>query len=691
MKVFRDSVHGYIEIPEIIVKKIVDTELFQRLRNIEQTSMRPLYPAARHDRFIHSLGVYALGVQAFKSFIKNVKAKFDNLPVNDDWWRKNYLLFTLACLLHDCAHAPFSHTYEFIYDIPKMDKSKLSGFLKNVEFKNNPSLSRLDYEMLCTYDSKNFEYDFLNESGYSGAGAPHEKLSGIMVSKEYKSALKEIFEHLLNQKIQKADYEFIARMIIGCHYKKKLQPEASIKNSIISMLNSSAIDVDGLDYIVRDSYNSGMDSWSIDYKRIIESFTLTEVTVFENCKVKSFDLSGIWFENSILVNENWKNGKVEGHVAFNDFDHNDVNCISFEANDNAENIIINEKNNLIETQDSTIANIKHEARKFKLTLKNTCKLQGEFSGTISGRFLGKIDNITYKNTKMEYALSFNKTCLSVIQSAIDARNHEYLWVYSHPKVVYNSTFLQCHLLRLSARFLCCKKNNPNFQNSKLDLQRCHKCSLSHEKEEDIILDILGLDSFLHGHCVEDKFAKIGYTFYRSCDDDLITLFKNIYHENKKREKLASDQINKLFPEYFSRSHKKPIWKSFIEFKYFFGIYTSSEQKDLMSLSRKITQPTSPYKTNYGFVPVNIQKALSNHGIKDAVCVKSKLKTKELNPYATYLIFDKSTVRLCDVMDKSILKNKFEKEFFYIFGDIKNSINYSDIPQIVQAIKDVPVK
>ena len=48
VKIFKDSVHGYIEIPSIVVSNIIDTEQFQRLRYIEQTSMRSLYPAARY-------------------------------------------------------------------------------------------------------------------------------------------------------------------------------------------------------------------------------------------------------------------------------------------------------------------------------------------------------------------------------------------------------------------------------------------------------------------------------------------------------------------------------------------------------------------------------------------------------------------------------------------------------------------
>lgn len=42
--------------------------------------------------------------------------------------------------------------------------------------------------------------------------------------------------------------------------------EKSIKNCIISLLNSATIDVDGLDYAVRDAYMSGINSYSITYQ-----------------------------------------------------------------------------------------------------------------------------------------------------------------------------------------------------------------------------------------------------------------------------------------------------------------------------------------------------------------------------------------------------------------------------------------
>ena len=70
-KEFRDTVHGYISVPSEWCSAFVDTPIFQRLKYIEQTSMRPLYPCARHDRFAHSLGVFHLAKTAFHRVREN--------------------------------------------------------------------------------------------------------------------------------------------------------------------------------------------------------------------------------------------------------------------------------------------------------------------------------------------------------------------------------------------------------------------------------------------------------------------------------------------------------------------------------------------------------------------------------------------------------------------------------------------
>lgn len=106
-KVFRDSVHGYISIPEEWCRRLVDTPIFQRLRHIEQTSMRCLYPSARHDRFVHSLGVYHLGQKDFEHLCRNARDLIKELELSPGELDRLRASFLAACLLHDCAHAPF--------------------------------------------------------------------------------------------------------------------------------------------------------------------------------------------------------------------------------------------------------------------------------------------------------------------------------------------------------------------------------------------------------------------------------------------------------------------------------------------------------------------------------------------------------------------------------------------------------
>ncbi len=72
-KIFHDTVHGNIRISEDYCKRIIDTLLFQRLRRIEQSSVRSLYPCARHDRFIHSIGVYHVGTRIVDWVEQNTK------------------------------------------------------------------------------------------------------------------------------------------------------------------------------------------------------------------------------------------------------------------------------------------------------------------------------------------------------------------------------------------------------------------------------------------------------------------------------------------------------------------------------------------------------------------------------------------------------------------------------------------
>lgn len=222
-KRIKDPIYGYIQIPVKYMTDIVDTAAFQRLRRILQTSYSPLYSSAVHNRFVHSMGVYYLGELAVKQLINEINKKaslsFDLSATGE--------IFKLACLLHDVGHAPFSHTGEKFYLGDGHDFSELHNKLAKV------------------IASPDFEADIPGDK--SQAAAPHEIVSAIVGLSEYESFFTDT-----------EDKEFFARCITGYQYSNIRSEVNNLKNCFISMLNSKVIDVDKLDYLIRDAYIPGL-------------------------------------------------------------------------------------------------------------------------------------------------------------------------------------------------------------------------------------------------------------------------------------------------------------------------------------------------------------------------------------------------------------------------------------------------
>lgn len=240
IKQFKDPIYGYIKLPTEYVKNIIDTAEFQRLRRIVQTSYSPLYSASVHNRFIHSIGVYHLGTIACKGVFNDLK---NNEQTKDlQKWDEIKKIFLLACLLHDVGHAPFSHTGEKYYLDEKGSYAnlhkKLADCVGTDEFRND-----------IPKDSK--------------SAAPHEIMSAIVALENYKI----YFTDSLSR-------ELFARCITGYKYQNKTLNN-SVLNCIISLLNSKVIDVDRLDYLIRDAYFTGFETVNIDYKRLLTSLTIT--------------------------------------------------------------------------------------------------------------------------------------------------------------------------------------------------------------------------------------------------------------------------------------------------------------------------------------------------------------------------------------------------------------------------------
>lgn len=206
----------------------IDTPIVQRLKYISQ--LGPVYnvfPTARHSRFEHTLGVAILIKRMWDALESNNSFSF----LNDSKRKKNnFYNLRMAALLHDIGHCPFSHVSETVlkdFSIMRVQTSKLKA-------------------------------------------SPHEILSYYLlksdVFQEFFRKLSEAYSINLNG--MKLDGNKIADYVIG----KNSDPDEQYLNDLIN----GEIDADKLDYIIRDSYFSGVPS-SIGIDRLLLSLRIEEI------------------------------------------------------------------------------------------------------------------------------------------------------------------------------------------------------------------------------------------------------------------------------------------------------------------------------------------------------------------------------------------------------------------------------
>lgn len=281
-KTIRDPMYGYIKI-DYPFTVLIDTEEFQRLRNIRQTGYQSLYPSALHNRFVHSLGVFHLGREAFHYFSRNVKASLEeewNSIDNQMEIIKN--TFYAACLLHDVGHSPFSHTGETYYTKGCDFRTEYQQVFKLTDERSTPEENLLPTRFFEDLDNSKDSY-----------GKPHEAMSSL------------IGLELCSKFYIPIDNDLFVRAIIGLKYKSNYSPSnfaTVFKNSIIGLLNGDLIDVDKLDYVVRDAYVTGYNSLTLDIERLLSGYTIAKPGADEyEVAFKKGALSVI--ENVIFAND----------------------------------------------------------------------------------------------------------------------------------------------------------------------------------------------------------------------------------------------------------------------------------------------------------------------------------------------------------------------------------------------------
>ncbi|MCB0667843.1 MAG: HD domain-containing protein [Saprospiraceae bacterium] len=102
-KIFNDPVYGFVSIHFEILYDLIQHPYFQRLRRITQLGMTHLtYPGAVHTRFHHALGALHL-MNMTLDVLRQKGAEISDAEAE---------AASIAILLHDIGHGPFSHALE---------------------------------------------------------------------------------------------------------------------------------------------------------------------------------------------------------------------------------------------------------------------------------------------------------------------------------------------------------------------------------------------------------------------------------------------------------------------------------------------------------------------------------------------------------------------------------------------------
>ena len=150
----RDPIHGFIKLSEK-EKKLIDTQVFQRLRRIRQLAMTSLvYPGAQHTRFDHSIGVMHIAGRICQRLQELNPARISDEDVDR---------VRLAALLHDVGHGPFSHVSEQLLKKYAPADADTGQVLEKIHEKITVDIVQNDPEIRCilSENERNFVVEMI--------------------------------------------------------------------------------------------------------------------------------------------------------------------------------------------------------------------------------------------------------------------------------------------------------------------------------------------------------------------------------------------------------------------------------------------------------------------------------------------------------------------------------------------------
>lgn len=249
-----DPVHGGISFfPH--EASAIDHPLFQRLRFIVQNDITSLaFPGTTHTRFQHSIGAMHIAGRFVKALIRSYLSDPQNKrrkTLTEDQAesiRYFYYCLRLAALLHDGGHFPFSHQFEISDPVRKMlgNKSVFKQLWKGEDWKAyyRAMPSKLRHE----HYSARVAHEIL-KSQPPVPGLHVEDVIGMMettsckTSDRFNNASMQVLGVLLRDPVELNTL--------------KSSDAGEVLRSFFQTIVSGELDIDKMDYLLRDSFYSG--------------------------------------------------------------------------------------------------------------------------------------------------------------------------------------------------------------------------------------------------------------------------------------------------------------------------------------------------------------------------------------------------------------------------------------------------
>ncbi|XP_019857776.1 PREDICTED: deoxynucleoside triphosphate triphosphohydrolase SAMHD1-like [Amphimedon queenslandica] len=122
--IFQDDIYGGITIDHPLIREIVHTHQFQRLKEIKKLGHTyQNIPKANYSRMEHSIGMYYLAGE----YVKQLQRRQPELNITES----DVLCVQIAALCYNLGHGPFSHTFDMFLDAIH-EKNKSGKPWKNV-------------------------------------------------------------------------------------------------------------------------------------------------------------------------------------------------------------------------------------------------------------------------------------------------------------------------------------------------------------------------------------------------------------------------------------------------------------------------------------------------------------------------------------------------------------------------------